>query len=486
MSKKLWAGRFKKMLDLAVESYTASISFDDTLFHEDILGSLAHTKMLEKCGLINTKDSDQLQMGLKKIWQKYALGKIKFKIEDEDIHTGIERYLREDCGEVAEKLHTARSRNDQVALDTHLYLRKKIILAISLLIELQNTLLNISKQHQDTIFPGYTHLQQAQPIYLAQHWLAYFAMFQRDIERLQNNWVRVNQSPLGACALAGSTLSIDKYFVAEELGCDGVYINTLDAVSDRDFIIEFLAAASIIMMHISRLSEELILWSSQEFNFITLDDAYCTGSSIMPQKKNPDIAELGRGKTARVYGALITLLTLLKGLPLAYNKDLQEDKEPLFDVVKTLTQTLSIYVPLLATLKINLGVIHQTINNSYLNATALAEYLVKKNISFRTAHEVAGKIVSYCIDKSCQLGDLTLAEMRKFSSMITEDVFQSLSIENIALECNTNHSSKSSLLANEIQTCEKQIITSKAWLLQKRDGLENIYVKFDLSLKEIL
>ena len=333
MKAKLWSGRFNKQTHSEVEKYTASIEFDSELAYEDILGSLAHAAMLAHSGIITADESKQLQQGLNKIAENLALGDAAFSIEDEDIHMNIERILGAQIGDLAGKLHTARSRNDQVALDLHLYLRKKIIVITELLFQLQKTLFDMANQHKAVILPGYTHLQRAQPITLAQHWLAYVAMLQRDIDRLKSCWTRVNQSPLGACALAGTTFPIDKEYVANALGFDGIYINTLDAVSDRDFVIEFMSAGSLIMMHLSRMSEELVLWSSQEFNFITFDDAFCTGSSIMPQKKNPDVVELGRGKTGRVYGALFTLLTIMKGLPLAYNKDLQEDKEPLFDVV---------------------------------------------------------------------------------------------------------------------------------------------------------
>ena len=475
MNKKLWAGRFQKQVHPMVERYTASIDFDYTLIYEDILGSLVHVNMLEKCSLIDKEESNQLQLGLKKIVQEYDQGKIEFHLADEDIHTNIERYLKKYVCDLADKLHTARSRNDQVALDTHLYLRKQIIFIVHLLIELQNALLDLATKHQNIVFPAYTHLQRAQPIYLAQHWLAYVAMLHRDVERLQSCWIRVNQSPSGACAVAGSTLATDQYYVAAELGLEGVYLNTLDAVSDRDFIVEFLAAASLIMMHISRLSEELIIWSSQEFNFISFDDAYCTGSSMMPQKKNPDVAELSRGKTGRVYGALVTILTLLKGLPLAYNKDLQEDKEPLFDVVKTLTHTVSIYIPLLATLKVNSDVIHHSLQSGYLNATALAEYLVTKGISFREAHSITGKMVAYCLQNNSRLQDLTLADMQGFSMFIGDDVYSALAIEKIA------SITQSKLLT--LSAYENQISISKAWLAEKLCMLQNIYLKFDVPLK---
>lgn len=479
MSKKLWAGRFSTSTNPAVEEYTASIHFDYTLAQEDILGSLAHAAMLGKCGIISADEHQKLATGLKKIAKKISANEIDFRIEDEDIHMNIERMLSEEVGSVAGKLHTARSRNDQVALDIHLYLRKHIVNVVDLLQQLQNTLLQLAKQHKQTILPGYTHLQRAQPIYLAQHWLAYVAMLQRDIERLQDSWLRVNQSPLGAAALAGTHFPTDRKYVASSLGFSDIYLNSLDAVSDRDFVIEFLAAASLIMMHISRLSEELVLWSSQEFNFISFDDAYCTGSSIMPQKKNPDIPELARGKTGRVYGSLISLLTVLKSLPLAYNKDMQEDKEPLFDTVKTVSQTLSIYIPLLSTLKVNTENMRQAVNEGYLNATALAEYLVKNGLTFRQAHEVVGKMVAFCIKQACRLEDLSLQEMQQFSSAIKENVYQILLIENTVAASDANNENQSWL---EIQLNHYiQVVKfTHEWVVEKNKLFSEIYCSFGL------
>lgn len=475
MSKKLWGGRYALPTNSEVEQYTASISFDAELAYEDVLGSMAHANMLSHCGIITTEENDKLQAGLKSIAKKISQNRLQFRIEDEDIHMNIERILTENIGEVAEKLHTARSRNDQVALDLHLYLRRKIIVIIEWLAQFQGTLLTLAKQHTNTILPGYTHLQRAQPIYLAQHWLAYHSMFQRDIERLENTWMRVNESPLGAAALTGTSFSIDRQYVAAELGFDGIYFNTLDAVSDRDFIVEFLSASALIMMHLSRMSEELILWSSQEFNFISFDEGYCTGSSIMPQKKNPDVVELGRGKTGRVYGALLSVLTMLKGLPLAYNKDMQEDKEPLFDVIKTLCQTLAIYSHLLSTIKINDVIMHQAANDGYLNATILAEYLVKNGMSFRGAHQAVGKMVAFCIKRKCRLENLSLQEMQQFSRAISEDVHQIIAIENAAAACIS-----SSSLDEEIVLHEQQLQVNDAWLKEKGELLKSIYIKHSL------
>lgn len=480
MKKKLWAGRFTTLTNPDVERYTASITFDAELVYEDILGSLAHAAMLQHCQIISAEELQQLQQGLQLLAKKITHHEIDFRIEDEDIHMNIERLLSENIGTVAGKLHTARSRNDQVALDLHLYCRKQIVVISELLVQLQNTLLTMAKKHRQHILPGYTHLQRAQPIYLAQHWLAYVAMFQRDSERLQNCWQRVNQSPLGACALAGTSFPTDRHYVASILGFDGIYLSTLDAVSDRDFLVEFLAASALIMMHISRLSEELILWASQEFNFISFDEAFCTGSSIMPQKKNPDVTELGRGKTGRVYGALVALLTILKGLPLAYNKDLQEDKEPLFDTVKTLRHTLSVYSPLLTTLTINSENMRQAANDGYLNATILAEYLVKNGLTFRAAHEAVGKMVAHCVNKQCRLEDLSLKEMQAFSPAITENVYHILIIENAVATCNSNNPTQSSTLDNSLELLEQQQLANHHWVTEKNDLLKSIYEKFAL------
>ncbi len=481
MSKKLWGGRYTSPTNSEVEAYTASINFDVELAYEDILGSMAHAMMLSYCGIITTEENDQLQQGLLDIANKISQNQLQFSIEDEDIHMNIERILTEKVGDVAGKLHTARSRNDQVALDLHLYLRKQIVSIVELLICLQDTLLTLAKQHVQTILPGYTHLQRAQPIYLAQHWLAYISMFQRDIERLENSWTRVNQSPLGAAALTGTSFPINRQHVADALGFDGIYLNTLDAVSDRDFIVEFISAAALIMMHLSRMSEELILWSSQEFNFISFDERYCTGSSIMPQKKNPDVVELGRGKTGRVYGALLAVLTMLKGLPLAYNKDMQEDKEPLFDVIKTLRQTLSIYSPLVSTLKTNDIIMRQAAHNGYLNATILAEYLVKKGLRFRAAHEVVGKMVAFSISKQCSIERLSLHEMQQFSMIISEDVYEIISIDNAATACIS-----SPLLNEEITMREQQLRANHTWVSEKEDLLKSVYLKYSLPYNPML
>ncbi len=468
---KLWGGRFNQATHELVESFNASIHFDQTLAAEDILGSLAHASMLKHHQIITANEHQKIQSGLLEIADQIAQKSIVFQTSDEDIHMNIERHLHLKIGETAGKLHTARSRNDQVALDIHLYLRRQIVELIHLLQQLQQTLIEIAVSHPKAILPGYTHLQRAQPIYLASHMLAYVSMFQRDIERLKDSWKRVNLCPLGTGALAGSSFNINRRYVADLLGFDDIYLNTLDAVSDRDFIVEFLSAASLIMMHFSKLSEELVLWSSQEFNFIQFDDAFCTGSSIMPQKKNPDVAELARGKTGRVYGALISLLTILKGLPLAYNKDLQEDKEPLFDTIKTLKATLTVYIPMMASAKF-LEINMQTATQAgFMNATLLAEYLVKKGLPFRKAHEIVGNMVNHCLSQNCALEALTLQEMQTFSSLIVSDIYALLDANQIVA-----HQTKN--LEQELVIRKQQVRETLNWVKEKQTWLNQIAAKF--------
>ena len=379
--------------------------------------------MLGSCGIIPKEDAEKSQAGLKSIREKIVAGEVEFSIADEDIHMNIERLLIEEIGPVGGKLHTGRSRNDQVATDMHLYLHKQTKEMIELLEAVQGAIIQQAKSNIETIMPGYTHLQRAQPISFAHHLLAYFWMFERDKERLQDSLKRINWSPLGSGALAGTTFPIDRNLTARLLGFDTVYPNSLDAVSDRDFILEFLSIASIIMTHISRLSEELVLWSSQEFDFIELDDSFCTGSSIMPQKKNPDVPELLRGKTGRVYGNLIGLLTVLKGLPLAYNKDLQEDKEGMFDTVETLTGSLKLLAPMIETMTVKKEKMYQAVSQDYSNATDLADYLVNKGLPFRQAHEIIGKIGLYAIENKKYLLDLTFDEYKQFSDLFEEDIY---------------------------------------------------------------
>lgn len=428
---KLWGGRFTKDTNKLVEEQTASISFDQKLANEDIQGSIAHVNMLASTGTVTDDEAATIIEGLKNVQSKLAQGALTYSIEHEDIHMNIEKFLIDEIGPLGGKLHTGRSRNDQVATDMHLYLKKHTEDIIELVHATQTAVITVSAEHIDTILPGYTHLQRAQPISFAHHLLAYFWMLQRDKERLIDSLKRSSGSPLGAGALAGTTFPIDRHQVAEELGFDYVYPNSMDAVSDRDFILEFMSAASIMMMHISRLSEELVIWSSQEFQFIELDDSFCTGSSIMPQKKNPDVPELLRAKTGRVYGNLIGLLTVLKGLPLAYNKDMQEDKEGMFDTVETLEASLMMLAPMIETMSVKKENMKKAVSEDYSNATDIADYLVTKGVPFRESHEIIGKIVLYGIDHGKFLLDLTMDEYNKFSDFFEEDIYEVLAPEQV-------------------------------------------------------
>jgi argininosuccinate lyase len=415
--------RFQKGVDKAVEKYVASIPFDWRLYKQDIAGSMAHAQMLAKQGLISKKDAELIVSGLGAIRDEIEKGKLEFKPELEDIHMSIESRLFEKIGDVAGKLHTARSRNDQIALDMRLFTKEAISETLSGLRGFQQALLGIAEANKTVIMPGYTHLQPAQPILFAHHLLAYFEMLQRDVARFQDCLKRTDVLPLGSGALAGVAYSVDREFVAKKLGFSDVSANSLDAVSDRDFVIEYEVAAAMTMMHLSRLAEEVVLWSSAEFGFVELDDAYATSSSIMPQKKNPDVAELARGKTGRVYGNLMGLLTVMKGLPLAYNRDVQEDKEGLFDTVDTLLSTLEVFTGLIKTLKINTARMQQAMADSYILATDLADYLVRKGLPFRQAHDIVGKVVRYAISKEKGFQELSLDEYRGFSPLFAGDVY---------------------------------------------------------------
>ncbi|OAB42955.1 argininosuccinate lyase [Paenibacillus glacialis] len=463
---KLWGGRFTKQTNHLVEEYTASIGFDKALAEEDIQGSLAHVTMLGKCGIVPEEDAETIRQGLKKVLERIRAGEIEFSVSDEDIHMNIEKNLIDEIGPVGGKLHTGRSRNDQVATDMHLYLRKRVVALTAMLQELQASLITQAKDNVDTIVPGYTHLQRAQPILFAHHLMAYVSMFGRDAERLMDSYKRINILPLGAGALAGTTFSIDRHFVAEQLGFDGVYENSLDAVSDRDFIVEFLANASLIMTHLSRLSEELVLWSSTEFSFVELDDAFCTGSSIMPQKKNPDVPELVRGKTGRVYGNLIGLLTVLKSLPLAYNKDMQEDKEGMFDTVATLEGALQLFAPMIATMKVNKGRMREAVNKDFSNATDIADFLVNKGLPFRQAHEVIGKTVLYCIQNSKYLLDLTLEEFQQFSELFDDRIYDVLQPEAVVNARNVYGGTATVQVVAAIERSEVALQSAKTWVEQ--------------------
>lgn len=463
---KLWGGRFTKQTNHLVEEYTASIHFDKALAEEDIQGSLAHVTMLGKCGIVPAEDVETIKAGLNKVLDKIRAGQVEFSVSDEDIHMNIEKHLIEEVGAVGGKLHTGRSRNDQVATDMHLYLRNRAVELVGLLHALQESLINQAKNNLDTIIPGYTHLQRAQPILFAHHLMAYVSMFERDIDRLKDSYKRINVLPLGAGALAGTTFPIDRHFVAEQLGFDGVYENSLDAVSDRDFIVEFLAGASLIMTHLSRLSEELVLWSSTEFNFIELDDAFCTGSSIMPQKKNPDVAELVRGKTGRVYGNLIGLLTVLKSLPLAYNKDMQEDKEGMFDTVATLEGALQLFAPMIATMKVNTGRMREAVNKDFSNATDIADFLVGKGLPFRQAHEVIGKTVLYCIQEGKYLLDLSLEEFQQFSPLFDDTIYHVLQPETVVNARNVYGGTATVQVKQAIERAGSKLQHTTTWLEQ--------------------
>ena len=428
--KKLWEGRFTKNTNALLEKFNASITFDKRMYAEDIKGSIAHSKMLSKQEIISQDDQTKIEKGLNQIKLEIENGTFIFKIEDEDIHMSIEKRLTEIIGSTAGKLHTARSRNDQVALDVRMYVRHQSLEIKELLINMENVLYTLSKKYKNTIIPGYTHLQRAQPILLAHHLLAYFQMFKRDISRIDDFLERSDEMPLGAGALAGTTFDLDRHYVAGQLGFSAPTVNSLDSVSDRDFIIELASIISIISMHLSRFSEEIIIWCTSEFSFIKLDDAFATGSSIMPQKKNPDIAELVRGKSGRIYGNLIAILTTMKALPLAYNKDMQEDKEGIFDSIDNIKICIEIFYEMLSTMDVNEKEILESMKKGFLNATDVADYLAKNGMPFREAHKVVGQIVSYCEQKNIAIDDMKFEEYLEFSNIFKEDVLEAITIEN--------------------------------------------------------
>ncbi len=426
--KKPWAGRFTEKTSKLVEKYTESISFDKRLWKYDIEGSIAHAGMLSKQGIIPKKDAGKIIKGLKEIYKEIEEGRFTFSEELEDIHMNIESALIAKIGEAGGRLHTARSRNDQVALDLRLYLRAEVREILALLKDLEAVLVDLAEKNLDVIMPGYTHMQRAQPVLLSHHLMAYAHMFERDRTRFQDALKRINVLPLGACALAGTSLPIDRHYVAGLLGFDAVSENSIDSVSDRDFAVEFLSCSAMLMVHFSRMAEELILWSSEEFSFIELSDAFTTGSSIMPQKKNPDVAELMRGKTGRVYGNLMSLLTVMKGLPLAYNRDMQEDKESVFDTVDTVKTTLGVLTGMLQNMTLKRKKMEAGGDAAFSTATDIAEYLVRKKIPFRTAHEITGRIVRYCVDNGKRLSDLTITEYQAFSAAIGHDIYRFIGI----------------------------------------------------------
>ena len=426
---KMWAGRFSKALDKEADDFNSSLHFDCKMYKQDIQGSIAHAQMLAKQGIITQNDCEEIIDGLSSILDDIIAGKLTFDSDAEDIHMFIESELTSRKGDVGKRLHTARSRNDQVAVDIRLFLRDEAEKVNDLLYTLIEAILNKAEENQDAILPGYTHLQRAQPITFAHHLLAYAQMFMRDCGRLSDAVKRMNYSPLGSCALSGTTYDTDREFEAEKLGFYGIMQNSIDGVSDRDFCVELMSAFSVIMMHLSRFSEEVILWSSWEFKFVELDDSYTTGSSIMPQKKNPDMAELVRGKTGRVYGDLFALLTSLKGLPLAYNKDMQEDKEAIFDSIETVEKCLSIFAPMIATMTVLKDNMYSAAQKGFINATDLADYLVKKGMPFRTAYKIVGQTVAECIEKNKVLETLTLDEYKAHSDLFEEDLFNEISLE---------------------------------------------------------
>jgi argininosuccinate lyase len=428
-SAKAWSGRFNEPVSELVKRYTASVDFDKRLAAFDIQGSLAHSKMLGAQGIISQEDVKQIAQGLNEILEEIRAGAFEWRLDLEDVHLNIEKRLTDKIGDAGKRLHTGRSRNDQVSTDVRLWLRAVTDDVIAAIRQLQTSILDLAETHFDTAMPGFTHLQVAQPVTFGHHLMAYFEMLQRDAARFADARKRINRLPLGAAALAGTSYPIDREMVARELGFDGVCENSLDAVSDRDFAIEFTASAALVMTHLSRFSEELILWSSPRFSFVDIADRFCTGSSIMPQKKNPDVPELVRGKTGRVTGNLMALLTLMKSQPLAYNKDNQEDKEPLFDTADTLLVTLEIYADMLRGIQVNKAAMRAAATEGFATATDLADYLVKKGTPFRDAHEVVALAVRHAVDKGCDLSDLPLEELQKFSAQISEDVYQVLTLE---------------------------------------------------------
>lgn len=453
----MWEGRFKKELNKSVNDFNSSLSFDCRMYKCDINGSIAHAKMLAKQNIISREDSDLIIKTLQEILHDIENNVLEFDFSSEDIHMFVEAELTKRIGDTGKKLHTARSRNDQVALDIRMYLKEEILNIKSLTKGLIEVILNLSKNHLETIMPGYTHLQRAQPITFSHHLMAYASMFTRDVERLNDTYKRTNYSPLGSCALAGTTYPIDRKYVSDLLGFTDIVINSIDGVSDRDFVIELANTLSILMMHLSRFSEEIILWSSWEYKFIELDDSYSTGSSIMPQKKNPDIAELVRGKTGRVYGNLMSLLTTLKGLPLAYNKDMQEDKEAIFDSIDNCKMCVSIFTDMLDTIKENKNKMKEAGKKGFINATDVADYLVKKGIPFRTAYKISGSIVGECIDLNITLDEYPLDKYKNYSELFEEDIYKAISLEETTFKRNSAGGPAVESVKNQIDIIKKFI-----------------------------
>ena len=473
MSEKLWGGRFSKTTDEMINEFQASIGFDRRMYREDIAGSLAHAAMLAKVGILSEEDRAAIEKGLKDILAQIEHGDFDFSVALEDIHMNIEKRLTDAIGDAGSRLHTARSRNDQVALDTHLFVRHAVVDVMAHIRALQQALTESAAQHRDVIMPGYTHLQRAQPILFSHHLMAYFGMLARDFERFQGVYARTDIMPLGAGALAGTTLPIDRQFVAQRLHFERIYTNSLDAVSDRDYILEFLSAASILMVHLSRLSEEIILWCSREFSVVELDDAHCTGSSMMPQKKNPDVSELVRGKTGRVVGHLMAMLMAVKGLPLAYNKDLQEDKEGLFDTIDTVKFSLAVYAQLIRGMRLREDVMRHAVEADYSNATDLADYLVRKGLPFRKAHAVAGQAVAQCIARGIYLAELPIADYQQLSPLFAEDIYDAICPET-CVSCRNSYGGTSYEQAEMQLEAAKNLMTEEARMISVLTEKQNI------------
>ncbi len=464
---KFWDGRFKKGLDKDVERFTSSLAFDKKLALYDIAGSIAHARSLQKINMLEQSEFEKIEKGLKEIQEKINKGSFSFHSEDEDIHTAIEKALIDMIGSVGGKLHTGRSRNDQVVTDLRMYCRDMVMEISSYVLNLQKILIEKSEQNKEVIMPGYTHMQRAQPILLSHYLLAYVSMLKRDISRLQNSFETINVLPLGSGALAGSGYNIDRQSLAKDLGFEDVSENSLDAVSCRDFVLELHSTLNILMIHLSRMSEELILWSTNEFNFIILDDAYTTGSSMMPQKKNPDVAELVRGKSGKILGNLTALTMVLKGLPLSYNRDLQEDKEGLFESVDTILQSLKCLMGLIETLEINKESMRAAIDDSYILATDLADYLVNKGLPFREAHKVVGQIVVSCMDKKLRFSQLSIENLKGFSSLFEEDVFQILEAEEAIKKRKVEGGTSPESVNDQIKKSKSWLAKADEWIAEK-------------------
>jgi argininosuccinate lyase len=472
---KLWGGRFTKATDKSVEEFNASIQFDCRMYAEDICGSIAHATMLAKQGIISQEDKDAIVKGLKHIYAQIEAGNFEFSVELEDIHMNVEKRLTDAIGEAGKRLHTGRSRNDQVALDTHMYVRKEIAAVAKLIVQLQESIVKAAEKYGDVIMPGYTHLQRAQPVLFSHHMMAYFSMLSRDFIHLQYAWTMADMMPLGAGALAGTTYPLDQEFVAQTLHFGKLYDNSMDAVSDRDYIIAFLEFAAVLMMHLSRLSEEFILWSSSEFKFIELDDSHCTGSSIMPQKKNPDICELVRGKTGRFYGHLMGVLTMMKGIPMAYDKDMQEDKEGVFDAIDNLKFALTIYSAMIDKMSVHKERMRDVLEKDFSNATDMADYLAKKGLPFREAHAVVGKAVHYCIEQGKVLQQLSLEELQGMSPLFAEDIHHYLDIETCVNQRNTYNGTAPSSVQRQCRTGHDTITKEQGQIQQWHDTVATVY-----------